>query len=396
MIFMVLPFIVDIVKMRLLIATPNTGGFSISGHIEWFDLINETLEAFLVIPLYRIFSLYLKDIKKIFSSIFIVSVITYLLFQIFVYTYTSEILFVMRAKDEGVLLYLRLETIAFILGFISSIATAYFVSNNEYKVVKFQCAIKIICYVVILSFLIPRYNVYGIAYGNILTNCIFALIFIYIFVKRKLFNKIIFDRIVFKEWISIGIFTGGEIFLNNIIYSLIVCRMVNAVSMQGVYWAINNVIWGLFLIPFLAMNEIIKTQINLNFKEIWKYWRNVFIIVYVGWAIAFIMPKTIIVFTTGLINAEMILLFRTLLIYYIVYGFTSLFDGHFIAKGKSRYLFYISLFVNIVYYGIVYILYLNGFFIADLSFIVHMFGIGMVMHLILDIFFLKMSPKTSL
>ncbi|HIZ43437.1 MAG TPA: hypothetical protein H9672_01795 [Firmicutes bacterium] len=37
-IFLLIPFLADIVKMRLLSQIPDTSGFSVSGHMEWFDL----------------------------------------------------------------------------------------------------------------------------------------------------------------------------------------------------------------------------------------------------------------------------------------------------------------------------------------------------------------------
>lgn len=392
-IFMLLPFIIDIVKMRLLIITLNMGGFSIAGHIEWFDLINETLQAFLIIPLYRIFAIHRRDIKNKFSFIVISSFTIYVIFQLVVYLYINKITLFMNANGNDIIKYLRLENLAFAVGFMVSILIVYLTANNEYKIIWIQSILKIICYIIIFLIFIPRYNVFGIAYGNILINFVFALFLIIICIKRELISKIEINMILIKEWMRLGIFTGGEILLNNIIYSLIVCRMVNAVSMQGTYWAINNVIWGFFLIPFLAMNDIIKTEVEFDIRKVFKYWKEVLIITYVVWIFAFILAKNIIYYFTGMFDDISIRLFRMLLIYYLVYGFTALFDGFFVAKGRTQYLFYISLIVNIIYYGIVYILFFNGLFVANLDFIVHMFGVGMVIHLILNVIFVKLFFK---
>ena len=48
---------------------------------------------------------------------------------------------------------------------------------------------------------------------------------------------------------------------------------------------------------------------------------------------------------------------------------------------------YISLFVNVVYYGIVFLLFKMNLFKTDMKFIILMFGIGMIVHMMLSIVF---------
>ena len=50
------------------------------------------------------------------------------------------------------------------------------------------------------------------------------------------------------SWMRIGSFAGIQIFLDNFIYTVMVCRMVNAVSESGNYWVANNFIWGWMLV----------------------------------------------------------------------------------------------------------------------------------------------------
>ena len=59
-------------------------------------------------------------------------------------------------------------------------------------------------------------------------------------------------------WTRIGSFAGIQIFLDNFIYAVMVCRMVNAVSESGNYRVANNFIWGWMLIPLSCFVQIIQ------------------------------------------------------------------------------------------------------------------------------------------
>lgn len=46
---LVIPFLHQCVRTVLISGVPGTDGLGIAGHIEWFDLINETIQAFLIV-----------------------------------------------------------------------------------------------------------------------------------------------------------------------------------------------------------------------------------------------------------------------------------------------------------------------------------------------------------
>ena len=50
-----------------------------------------------------------------------------------------------------------------------------------------------------------------------------------------------------KDYLFMGLFSGSQVLLDNVVYSAIVCKMVNAVEEQGNYWTANNIIWGLII-----------------------------------------------------------------------------------------------------------------------------------------------------
>ena len=108
-------------------------------------------------------------------------------------------------------------------------------------------------------FLIPQFGVNGAAYSDIVVNsaCV-VLCLVVVFRERLIVISFKFDRLFIKDFLFIGLFSGTQILLHNLIYSALVCRMVNAVTKQGNYWIANNIIWGLLLIPILALAEIIR------------------------------------------------------------------------------------------------------------------------------------------
>ena len=70
--------------------------------------------------------------------------------------------------------------------------------------------------------------------------------------------------------------------------------------------------------------------------------------------------------------------------FYLTYIVSAFIDAWFISKGKTIYNMIISLIVNVVYYGIIYILFSRNVFMLNMNFIIYMFGVGMVVHMLLS------------
>ena len=56
-----IPAIYQTVKTFFISLSNGTGAFDVIGQMEWFDLINETLQAFLIVPLYSILNKILQN-----------------------------------------------------------------------------------------------------------------------------------------------------------------------------------------------------------------------------------------------------------------------------------------------------------------------------------------------
>ena len=79
--------------------------------------------------------------------------------------------------------------------------------------------------------------------------------------------------------------------------------------------------------------------------------------------------------------------------FYLTYIVSAFIDAWFISKGKTIYNMIISLIVNIVYYGLVFILFKNGIFTMNIYFIIYMFGGGMVVHMLVSIIIYDIDIK---
>ncbi len=63
------PAIIQAIETFVISTNVSTSGIDVIGQIEWFDLIDETIQAFLIIPLYSILNVILKQIKKDFQKL---------------------------------------------------------------------------------------------------------------------------------------------------------------------------------------------------------------------------------------------------------------------------------------------------------------------------------------
>ena len=126
-----IPFIYTLVRTNLIANIPLADGLGIAGHIEWFDLINETIQAFLIVPLFALFNQCMQDSEKfkqrIFQSFLVVNVV-YILFSVIIYIHCKSIVTIMVSDHiHEVTGYLELETIGFIIGNIVSFVNVLFV-----------------------------------------------------------------------------------------------------------------------------------------------------------------------------------------------------------------------------------------------------------------------------
>lgn len=379
------------------------------GQIEWFDLIDETIQAFLIIPLYSILNKILKYNKEHFgNSVFktgLVTFIFYTIFSVVVLIYSFHLITYMNPNETDLLLvnlYLSISTIAFMIGIIVSFVNVVFVVIGKSKNVYIFLATKAVVTVISDFIIIPQFGVIGVASSKILINALLAIVGIVILfieksVKISWFKKEDFK--VFKEWCKVGVFSGIQQFISNIVYALMVVKMVNLVSESGNYWVGNNFIWGWLLIPIYALTEIIRRDCKdgyFKLKQSNYYLITIFIVLL--WCISIPLWIPFFKYVEVLENYQRIFQIVIILFpFYIPYAFQQIPDNIFVGLGKTKYNFINTCIINFIYYGIWYILYKTNNITFTMNKIIFMFGFGMLTSYIVSIteekLFLKREIK---
>lgn len=388
-----IPAIYQTVKTFIISSNGQNGAFDIIGQMEWFDLINETLQAFLIIPLYSILNKIFKNDGKNFAKhIFktgLITFIIYTLFSIGVLIYGVVMIKAMNPDEINVAAtnaYLQLETVAFMVGIIVSFVNVVFVVVGKDKNVYIFLAIQTALSLIADFALIPNLGVFGIAVSNITVNAVLAvssivLLFVQRHIKLCWFNKS--DLTVLKEWGKVGVFSGVQQFVDNFIYAVMICKMVNMVAEQGNYWIANNFIWGWLLIPISALSEIIRRDCKDGYLQLKQF--NYYFVAACAvliWAITVPLWTMFFKYAENLSNAYDIFLITVKLApFYIAYAGCAIIDNFFIGLGKTVYNAINSLVINVAYYGIFFILYLTKTIMFTMDVIILMFGFGMVVHL---------------
>ena len=384
------PAIYQTVVTKLITVHANPGALDIVGQMEWFDLIDETICAFLIVPMYSVLSKAHKrdDFNKVVFKLGIIVVGLYALFSLGTFFYGIHLVSYMNPAEIDITAayrYLSLETIAFMIGIIFSYASVVFLVIDKSRYMYAFLVAKIGLALLSDFALIPNMGIDGIAVSNIIANGIMGTLAVVMLVLIKQlrpgkFNKE--DLPHLKDWGRVGLFAGGQQFLDNIIYALMIVRMVNAVSESGNYWVANNFIWGWLLIPITCLAEIIREDAGANgykLKQI-NYYSITFFALIVWFSL---IPTYNWFFGTveGLDNpARIFEIVVKNLGFYVAYALSQIPDAIFVGMGKTKYNAINSLICNIGYYGLWFILYQTKVVTMSMDMIIVMFGVGNIVH----------------
>ena len=388
-----IPAVYQTVKTFLISSGGQDGTFDIIGQMEWFDLINETLQAFLIVPLYSVLNRIFKNHREEFAGATfktgLCASVLYTLFSVGVLIYGSTLIGAMSPGEIDIAVtstYLRLETVAFMTGIIVSFANVVFVVVGKDKNVYIFLAVRTALSLVADILLIPSFGVYGVAVSNIISNTLLSAACILLlykqgYIRLRRFKKS--DGAMLREWCKTGVFSGLQQFIDNLIYAVMVCKMVNMVAEQGNYWIANNFIWGWLLIPITALAEVIRSDCKDGYKELRKF--NYYFIAAASamlWVVTIPTWTPFFRYAQGLENAgEIFGIVIKLIPFYIAYAGCAIIDNIFVGLGKTGYNAINSLIINLGYYGVFYILYRAGVITFTMDTIIMMFGFGMVVHL---------------
>ncbi len=408
-----IPAIYQTVRTLIISSNGESGVFDIIGQMEWFDLIDETLRAFLIIPLYSVLNKLLKHDEENFAKhtfkVGVIAFALYTLFSVGVLIYGSVLVAAMNPAEVDLAVtnhYLQLETVAFMVGILPSFFNVVFVVVGKDKNVYIFLGVQTVLSVIADFLLIPALGVYGIAASNIIVNALLAVAGFLVLFLQKLIRPVWYkksDVQTFKEWGKVGVFSGAQQFIDNLIYAVMIGKMVNMVAEQGNYWIANNFIWGWMLIPIMALSEVIRHDCKdgyLSLKQFNYYFIAACVVLL--WAVTIPLWTPFYHYAEGLENAQEIFLITIKLApFYIAYAGCAIIDNYFVGTGHTVYNAINSLIINLGYYGIFFILYLTKAITFTMDVIILMFGFGMVVHLIISVieerlFFRKRELKRLL
>lgn len=401
------PAIYQTVRAFIISTNTSVEGIDVIGQMEWFDLINETILAFLVVPLYSIFNKIADDKQSFSKMVFKLGCIVfaiYLCFQLGVFIYADHLVKGMnpeQADINTITQYLRMETLAFMTSIIYSIANVVFIVMGKSRNVYALLVVNAITLVISDFLLVPAYGVMGVAYSNILSNLAMGVISIVLLAVEKAIAPSLIRKDDMRQighWAKTGLFAGAQQLVDNLIYAVMVVKMVNMVAEQGNYWVANNFIWGWMLIPITALGEVIKRDAKDYGSLKQSNYYLIVAMVAIIWAISIPAWNPFYQYAEGLQNHNDIFLITLgLFPFYIAYAICVIPDSIFIGLGKTQYNAINSLLINLGYYGLFYILYKTNAVEFNMTTIVLMFGFGMLTHMVISLVeqyvFVQLSRK---
>lgn len=398
---MLLPTVYQTVRIFFLGDLPSDEGINIASQLSWVSLFYEVIQEALILPLFFLLGKSLNNKKefenKVSTGIFVTTII-YLIVSLIIIIFAKPLVQFM-AQDSSLIVetinYVRLETVAALFSTLWRFVILVLITlkKNKYLYIALgvQMAMSVILDVFFISSLPISMNmgVNGIAVTNIIVNFVLLIIAFLILKKEEvnIFSKEKRDFSWLKEWFKVGKFSGIESLLRNLVFMIMIIRMVNLVSEQGNYWIANNFIWQWLLLPGLALSDLVKKEVaedkdmikNKTFGYICL--ASLFAIL---WLVSIPLWKP---FLQNVMNvAEYETVFKIVLIetsFYITFLFNScIFDSTFYGLGKTKYMLIQSICIDGLYYGIMFILYIAGVFVPTLLGICLMFGVGMALDFI--------------
>ncbi len=403
------PAIIQTVETFIISTNVSASDIDVIGQIEWFDLIDETIKAFLIVPLYSILNSILKKrgeegfARSTFKILLIVLGV-YSLFSIAVLIYSESLIAYMNPNENDISLmnsYLSLSTVAFMIGIIVSYVNVVFVVLDKSRNVYFFLGAKAVVTLISDFLIIPYLGVIGVAVSNIVINAALSAFGLFILFWKKSMKLCWYKKSDFriaKDWLRIGGFSGIQQFVANLAYALMVVKMVNLVSEAGNYWVSNNFIWGWLLIPITALAEVIKKDCKEGYGElIQSNYYLIVIMVIVLWCLTIPLWPIFFRYAERIENYERI--FQIVLIafpFYVPYALEQIPDSIFIGLGKTKYNFANTCIVNTLYYGVWFILYKTNSITFDMTTIIMMFGFGMVTSYLISILEEKLLLKREI
>lgn len=395
---MLLPTVYQTVRIYLLGDIPSDWGVNIASQLSWVNLLYEVVQEAMILPLFFLLGKSLQNREEFENKVrtgLSVTAIVYLIVSVIIVACARPLVVFMAQNGElidATVTYIRLETLAALFSTLWRFMMLVLVTVKKDRYLYIVLGVQMALSVVLDTFLVSNLSVSanmgvnGIAVTNIAVNALILIIAIVLLKREKIavFSREKWDFRWLKEWFKVGKFSGMESFLRNLVFMIMVVRMVNLVAEQGNYWIANNFIWQWLLLPSLALADLIKKEVGENKENIRDKtfgYISLVVIFAIVWIASIPLWKPFLQYVMNATEYETV--YKIVLIetgFYMTFLFNScIFDSTFYGLGKTNYMLIQSMCIDGFYYGIMFILYLSGIFVPTLLGICLMFGIGMAL-----------------
>lgn len=396
-----LPTLYTTVRIFYLGNMPGDWGFNIASQMAWVGLIYEIVQEALILPLFFLLgkSLQIKDEfeNKVRTGLFVTFGV-YFVISLILIIFTKPLVILMAQNVDlidATVSYVRIESVAALFSTLTRFIILVLVTMKKPDYMYYLLGIQMLMSILLDTFLVSglsfslNMGVNGIAISNILVNLTMLIIALVLLNRENvkvLFNKTKPSFEWLKEWYQVGKFSGLESFVRNLAFMVMIIRIVNEVSEQGSYWIANNFIWFWLLLPVLALGDLVKKEVGEDVDNIRTKTFGYFVIItiiVVAWLISIPVWKPFLQYVMNVSEYEKVYGIVTLqLVFYITFAYNNIMDSTFYGVGKTNYMLYQSLIINVFYYGIAFILYITKAFTPTLTSVSLMFGIGMALDFI--------------
>lgn len=395
---MLLPTVYQTVRIYFLGDMPSDWGVNIASQLSWVNLLYEVVQEAMILPLFFLLGKSLQNREEFANKVrtgLSVTAIVYLIVSVIIVACARPLVIFMAQNGElidATVTYIRLETLAALFSTLWRFMMLALVTVKKDRYLYIVLGVQMVLSVVLDTFLVSNLSVSanmgvnGIAVTNIVVNALILILAIVLLKREKIavFSREKWDFRWLKEWFKVGKFSGMESLLRNLVFMIMVVRMVNLVAEQGNYWIANNFIWQWLLLPGLALADLIKKEVGENKENIrdktFGYISLVMIFALV-WLVSIPLWKPFLKYVMNAAEYETV--YKIVLIetgFYMTFLFNScIFDSTFYGLGKTNYMLIQSMCIDGFYYGVMFVLYLSGIFVPTLLGICLMFGIGMAL-----------------
>lgn len=371
--------------------------FNIAAQVTWMSLLYEVLNEALLLPLAFILGQVIQDkvvwqqrIATTLSLFFIIYLAVTLLF----FTYVPDAVSFMQQSPQlyvQTVQYIRLEAVAILFSSLFSYFQLILILKNHRKFLYLLLILQSALILILDSILVSslsfslQLGLFGVALCNIAVSLILACISCAALYAQgiRLSQIRLKGNVWIKDYYQKAAISGIESGIRNIVFALIILKMINMVERSGDFWLMNQFIWGWLLLPVFAIAQLVKQDAAvhqaLNPLRI-KAYLALMTGVILLWFCTMPWWETFIRQVMGIEHAQQITHWVIGMIgCYMLFAWNSVFDQYFYGIGRIDLILYQTIAVNGLFYSAVYLLYVMNLITVSLPNILFIFGLSLVL-----------------